>query len=251
VSDDNLSSFIFFAKVLKFELGKMTQVLAEKASIQVLLIDSHEMCLGGTIEVLHSQYPDARIFTSQTGANVLYQVSIFQPDLLVIDISLPQESGVMARTNTGMQLLRSLMYKYPKLNIVVQSAHTKALVQIKSEIEAHQGGFTVADKSLSSHEMLQRVNWALQGLTHTRDIQGIYSQLEVKPEWQKLLNLAFNEGLQDKAIAKRVSVSERMVRHYWDKLQIALGIDSEELKNQGKNIRVITQIRAREAGLID
>ncbi|PLZ51862.1 response regulator, partial [Fischerella thermalis WC441] len=57
--------------------------------------------------------------------------------------------------------------------------------------------------------------------------------------------------LQDKAIAENIRVSERMVRHYWDKLQEALGIDCHELKNQGKNIRIITQIRAREAGLID
>ncbi|MFH7028827.1 MAG: hypothetical protein ACHBN1_26400 [Heteroscytonema crispum UTEX LB 1556] len=42
-----------------------------------------------------------------------------------------------------------------------------------------------------------------------------------------------------------------MVRHYWDRVQEALGIDCEELKNQGKNLRIVTQIRAREAGLID
>jgi DNA-binding NarL/FixJ family response regulator len=237
--------------VLKFELGKMNQILLENASIKVLLIDSYQMCLAGTIEVLHSDYPDVRVFTSQTSEHVLEQVSRIQPDLMVIDIFLPETIGSMAQTYIGIQLLRSVMEKYPKLNIVVQSAHVKALVQIKSEIEAYKGGFTVADKSLSSHEMLKRVKWALQGLINIRNITGMYGQLEVKPEWQKLLNLAFNEGLQDRAIAKRVRVSERMVRHYWDKLQIALGINSEELKTQGKNIRVITQIRAREAGLID
>ncbi len=66
-----------------------------------------------------------------------------------------------------------------------------------------------------------------------------------------LLTLAYQEGLQDKAIAQHISVSERMVRHYWLHLQEALGIDSEELKNQGKNLRIITRIRAREIGLID
>ncbi len=165
-----------------------------------------------------------------------------------MDISLLEKPGVMARTNTGLQLLRNLMKNYPNLNIVVQSEHIKKLVQMKSEIRAHQGGFTVVDKSVSSKEMLTRVNCALQGFTH---IKQIYSELEVKPEWLKLLTLAYQEGLQDRAIAERICVSKRTVGYYWDKLQFALGIDCEELKNQGKNIRIVTQIRAREAGLID
>ena len=40
--------------------------------------------------------------------------------------------------------------------------------------------------------MLTRVDWALQGLTHTKDIQGIHSGLEVRPEWLQVLTLAFS-----------------------------------------------------------
>ena len=69
----------------------------------------------------------------------------------------------------------------------------------------------------------------------------------MKPEWLKLLNLAFEKGLQDKAIAENMCVSERMVRHYWSKLQDVLNIYPEE----GKNIRIQTEIKARLEGLID
>ena len=69
----------------------------------------------------------------------------------------------------------------------------------------------------------------------------------MKPEWLKLLNLAFEKGLQDKAIAENMCVSERMVRHYWSKLQDVLNIYPEE----GKNIRIQTEIKARSEGLID
>jgi DNA-binding NarL/FixJ family response regulator len=229
----------------------MRKILPENTSLKFLLIDSHEISLAGTIKILRSQYPEAEIITVQSVENVLNQVSILQPNLVVMDIFLPEKSKAMARTNTGMQLLKNLIHNYPNLNIVVQSAHIKTLVQMRTEIDAHQGGFTVADKSLCSREMLSRVNWALQGLTHTKDIKGIYSELELKPEWLRLLTLAFQDGLQDKAIAENICVSERMVRHYWDRVQEALGIDCEELKNQGKNLRIVTQIRAREAGLID
>jgi DNA-binding NarL/FixJ family response regulator len=230
--------------------------------LKILVIDDHESVVEGTISVLRRHYPEAEISTAQTAETVRQmlqisrtgqqttspeQVASLQPNLVVMDISIPEESGVMARSETGIQLLRSLMEKYPTLNIVVQSAHVKTLVRIRPEIDAHKGGFTVADKSLSSQEMLMRVDWALQELTHTKDIKGMHIGLEVKPEWLQVLTLAFEEGLQDKAIAERISVTERMVRHYWNKLQDALDVYPEE----GKNIRIQTEKRAREEGLID
>jgi DNA-binding NarL/FixJ family response regulator len=62
-----------------------------------------------------------------------------------------------------------------------------------------------------------------------------------------VLQLAFNEGLQDTAIAERINVAERTVRHYWTKIQDVLGV----YPDAGKNLRIQTEIRAREEGLID
>ncbi|MBP5973388.1 response regulator transcription factor [Brasilonema sp. CT11] len=225
----------------------MTQALIEQALLKILVVDDHESVLGGTIWVLKSKYPDAEIITAQTAESVLNVVNSLQPDLVVMDLSIPESLGMIARPDTGLQLLRNLMTNYPNLNLVVQSAHVKTLVRIRPEIDAHKGGFTVADKSLSSNEMLTRVDWALQGLTHTKDIKGTFVGLEVKPEWLQVLRLAFEEGLQDKAIAERLCVSERMVRHYWSKLQDALGVYPEE----GKNIRIQTEMGARVEGFID
>jgi DNA-binding NarL/FixJ family response regulator len=112
------------------------------------------------------------------------------------------------------------------------------------EIDNHQGGFTIADKSLPIDTFLMRMEWALQGLTHTKDL---HSDVEVKPEWLDVMRLAFEEGLQDKAIASAMHKSERMIRHYWSKIQDALEIYPEE----GKNMRAQTQKKARETGLID
>ncbi|KAB8315830.1 response regulator transcription factor [Tolypothrix campylonemoides VB511288] len=225
----------------------MRQTLSGKALLKILVIDDHESVLGGTLDVLRKQYPDAELITALTAKNALNQVMNSQPDLVVMDLSIPENTGMMARPDTGVQLLRTLMKEFPNLNIVVQSAHVRTIVRIRPDIDAHKGGFTVADKSLSSQEMLTRVDWALQGLTHTKDIKGIHSGLEVKPEWLRVLSLAFEEGLQDKAIAERMCVSERMVRHYWSKLQDALNVYPDD----GKNIRIQTEMTAREEGLID
>ena len=224
-----------------------TQNLPDSALQKILVIDDHEIALGGTINVLQRQYPEAEILTAQTAESAHNQVSRLVLNLVVMDLSIPEKPGVTARTDTGIQLLKTLMKKYPNLNLVVQSTYVKTLVRIKLDIDAHKGGFTVADKSLSTKEMLTTVDWALQGLTHTKDITAMQTGLEVKPEWLTVLTLAFEKGLQDKAIAERMQVSERMVRHYWSKVQDVLGIYPEP----GKNIRIQTEMRAREEGLID
>ena len=225
----------------------MSQELLEPTNLKFLVIDDHESVLGGTLDVLQRQYPNTEILTAQTAQSAQEQVERFQPDVVIMDLSIPEKPGEAARADIGIQLLRTLMKHHPTLNMVVQSAHVRTLVRIRPEIDAHKGGFTVADKSLSSKEMLARVNWALQELTHTKDIKGIHSGLEVKPEWLTVLTYAFKEGLQDKAIAKQMCVSERMVRHYWTKVQDVLDVYPEE----GKNIRIQTERRAREEGLID
>ena len=223
----------------------MEQKSLEKT--QIIVVDDHESVLGGTISVLKGQYPEAEILTAQTAQSAQEQVELYHPDLAVVDLSIPEKLGEKARSETGIQLLKSLMANYPTLNLTVQSSYVRALVRIKPTIDTHQGGFTIADKGLSSREMLTRIDWAMQGLTHTKDLTGMQSGLEMKPEWLELLDFAFKEGLQDKEIAKRMCISERTVRHYWTKMQDVLGVYPEE----GKNIRIQTEMRAREEGLID
>lgn len=225
----------------------MSLGLPNSAALKMLVIDDHELILDGTINVLQRHYPLAEIFMAQTAQMALIQVEKYHPDIVVMDLSIPETSGMTAQVDTGIQLLKNLMKEYPTLNLVVQSTYTRSLVRIRPDIDVHKGGFTVADKSLSSKEMLTRIEWALQGLTHTKDIKAMQMGLEVKPEWLTVLDLAFAQGLQDKMIAERMKVSERMVRHYWTKVQDVLGVYPEE----GKNIRIQTEMRAREEGLID
>lgn len=217
----------------------------------ILVVDDHEVTQRGTIDVLRQQYPQAEILTAQTAEGALAQVEQCNPSCAVVDLSIPRIAGETANIDTGIQLLRSLMGQYPHLNLVVQSTYVNALVRIKHEIDAHEGGFTVADKGLASKDMLLRIDWALQGLTHTKDIRAMQKGFEVRPEWLQVLTLAFQTGLQDKAIAKQMNVTERTVRHYWAKIQDVLDIYPEDSKRDGKNLRILTEIRAREEGLVD
>ena len=222
----------------------MTSSATIDDSINILLVDDHHLIVEGTINLLQKQYPNSQIIVSQNVEDAKLQVSSRNPDIAIIDLSLPVEKGSKAQVENGMSLLEVLLTEYPDLNIMVQSSHTKALIRLKHKIDEHQGGFTIADKNISSQEMLDMLDWAIKGVTHTKVLN---TSLELKPEWLEVLNLAFKEGLQDKAIAKKMFKSERMIRHYWSKIQDVLEI----YPSKGANIRSLTLIRAREEGLID
>ena len=214
-------------------------------TLKLIVVDDHEAVLMGTVAQLQQQYPEAKIRTAQTAQQAQAELKLFQPDVIVMDLSIPDRPGHSAQTDTGLDLLRVIMADYPTQNIVVQSSHAKSVVRLKPLIHSHAGGFAVADKSLPIQDMLKKVDWALQGLMFTP--QEMRTGLEVKPEWLEMLSLAFQAGLQDKAIAQQMHVSERTIRNYWTKVQDALGV----YPDAGKNIRIQTEIRAREAGLID
>jgi len=223
----------------------MSQSTSPDQPLKIIIIDDHELVLDATISALKQRYSNAEMITVQNSRDGLEKIEQWRPDLAIVDLSMPEAIGEIAQTRTGIQLLKTLMERYPRLNIVVQSAHARSLAQLKSAISTHEGGFTIADKSMPMREMLTKVDWALQGLIFTP--KEMRHRLEIKPEWLEVLHLAFQESLQDKAIAERMHIAERTVRHYWTKIQDALDVYPDE----GINIRVQTEKRAREAGLLD
>ncbi|MEO0768825.1 MAG: response regulator transcription factor [Cyanobacteria bacterium J06649_4] len=210
-----------------------------------LVIDDHDSVLEGTCSVLQSQYPEAKILSATTANEVAPMIQDQTPDLVVMDLSIPTEKGEQPKTDNGLQLLQDILADYPTLNFVIQSAHARSLIRLKPVIESHRAGFTIAEKSLSSKEMLIKVDWALKGLLYTPP--EMRTGLELKPEWMTLLKLAFVEGITDKAIAQKMNVSERTVRHYWTRTQDALEVYPDE----GSNIRIQTYNKARHYGLIE
>ncbi|MEH1887878.1 response regulator transcription factor [Nostoc sp.] len=223
----------------------MYQSVQKSNPQKMLVVDDHESVLYATVNVLKQQYPEAKIVEAQTIKSALEQLENVNFDLIIVDLAMPETIGGTAQTNNGIQLLKILMRQYPNLNIVIQTATPRALVRLKAAISNHEGGFTVADKSLPMSEMLTKVDWSLKGVQNTP--REIRSGLELKPEWLEVLQLACKEGLQDLPIAKKMNIGERTVRHYWTKIYDVLGVYPDE----GKNLRIQSEIRAREEGLID
>lgn len=227
----------------------MSQPASPSAKLTFLVVDDHESILSGTLSVLHQAYPEAKIMTAQTFQDALQKAEQQPLDLVVVDLVMPENTGEAARSHAGIQLLETLMQRYPMLNIVVQSSHVRMLMWLKPTIDKHQGGFTVVDKSQPIKELLMMVDWALRERTYTP--KEIRNGLQLRPEWLEVLRLGCQEGLQDEAIAKRMHVHEKSVQNYWAKIRDILEIYPNDERNKDKNIRILTMLRAKEVGLID
>jgi DNA-binding NarL/FixJ family response regulator len=214
-------------------------------ALKILIIDDHEAVIGGTIEAIARNYPEADLLLAKTAQEATDKLNSFTYDLVITDLSIPEKVGERPKPEVGIKLLKSMMDNYPTLNILVQSADARALIRLRLNIYEHEGGFTVVDKGESLKQMLAKVDWSLNGVNCTP--KEMRAGFELKEEWLNLLELAFNESLKDKEIAHRMSIAERTVRHYWTKIQDLLEVYPEE----DKNMRIQTESRAREVGLID
>ena len=209
-----------------------------------LVIDDHEALLRGTVPALQNAYPEARILTAQDAKTARALIDSHQPELVVVDLSIPAARGGAATSDIGLQLVEGLLESVSAPNIVVLSTDVNPLVRLKAAIRVYGGGFAAIDKSLPLGEMLNYIEFAMRGSIHLPS--QVRSRPEFHPKWVQVLKLRFEEGLTDRAIAKRMGTSDRTIRNYWIRVQDALLIsDDPDL-----DPRMQIAIEAKRIGLI-
>lgn len=222
----------------------MSQRVSEQGAQTFLVVDDHEAILEGTIPALKRKYPTAEIFTAKDLQSALKQFERYQPSLVIIDLSIPKKHGAVANPEVGIQLLRILMESKCAPNIMVLSTDTLPIVRLQYMIDTYEGGFAAMDKSLPISEMLRIIDFALRGAIYLPP--EVRTNPEFDRKWIEMLNLKYQEGLTDKAIAERMKISDRTVRNYWVRLQNALGVQEEP----DKELRIQIEIEARKMGLL-
>lgn len=223
----------------------MNRSSSGQLKLRFLVVDDHEAILEGTIPALRDRYPSAEIFTAQDRKTARTQIECYHPNLVMIDLSLPEEPNALPRMDVGIQLLESLMQSHLAPNIVVLSTNIKPLVRLKPIINTYEGGFAAMDKSLPIREMLKFIDLALRGSVYLPS--EVRSRPEFDEKWLEVLRLKYQEGISDRAIAERLGITDRTIRNYWVRIQDALGVyDDPE-----RDLRVQIELAARRAGLIN
>ena len=227
----------------------MSEVPTTVAPTDILVIDDHEAILAGLLPALEKQFPKAVIHQAKTSQDAERIINHRDELMLIIaDLSLPISAGDNASADVGFKLVESLLSHPDSPNILVLSTNLRPLIRLKTKINTYGGGFATADKSQSIPEIMQMAELSIRGtICWSKLLRQTGMAKELDRQWLEVVKLKFQEGLNDKAIAQRMHVSDRTVRNYWLRLQDSLGIPDDP----SYDVRVQIMLKLKELGVLD
>jgi two-component system NarL family response regulator len=188
----------------------------------VLLVDDHPMVQDGLTACL-SYYNDIKIIGStQDGKSALTQANILKPDVILMDISMPDMNGIDATEIITEQLAST--------KILIFSMHD-SLEFVNSAMQAGASGYILKDTG--SAEVYLAIKAVASGKTHfSPSIASALLENPLKDGKEKLTTreqvvLAYiAQGLSSKVVAKKLDISFRTVEAHRRNIKAKLQIEN-------------------------
>jgi two-component system, NarL family, invasion response regulator UvrY len=192
--------------------------------VKILIIDDHEVVRLGVKQILEKNFTHVELGEADTGQKGIAAVQQESWDLAIVDISLPDQSGL--------ELLCELHSIAPELPLMVLSLHTDEQYAVRA---FRAGAMAYLTKQTVPEELARAVNQVLSGRMYITAALGEYmaGSLTKNPtrpghhtlserEFEVLLLLA--KGQSVRTIAQSLALSVKTVSTYrarlLDKLQL-------------------------------
>ena len=189
----------------------------ESARIRLLLVDDHEVLRLGLREVFHRTQSIEVVGECETSAQAVAEVQNLKPDIVLMDLRLPDGSGVeacrdirMAFPDTRVVFLTSFGDEEAVLSTMLAGASGYLMKQIGSQslvdaVERVARGQSILDPHVTG-AFLNKIG-ALSAASTDGAIQPL------SPQEQKILPL-IAEGKTNKEIATVLELSDTTVKSY-------------------------------------
>jgi two-component system, NarL family, response regulator DevR len=196
--------------------------------LQLLIVDDHEVVRQGLVALLDRREEFQVVAEAGTVAEAIDQARRFQPDIVVMDVRLPDGSGIEACREIRAELPRTrvvILTSYPDedavLSAIVAGAAGYLLKQIRARdlvaaLEAVGRGESLLDPAVTE-KVLERVRRIAMG-GQPDELAGLTSQE------QKILMLVA-EGMTNKEIASEVFLSDKTVKNYVSSILSKLNLE--------------------------
>lgn len=199
----------------------------QAAAVRVFLVDDHEVLRRGLREVL--EHDEGMTVVGETGlaAEALSRVLTTRPHVVVLDVRLPDGSGI--------DVCRALSERLPTLPVLVLSSYADDET-VYQAIMAGASGYLMKDagarevagavrqlaagKSLLDPSITREV---LERLRHGSPVDPVLARLTGTE--RRVLDL-LAEGLTNRQIAVRTRLSEKTVKNYVSEILGKLGLHS-------------------------
>jgi two-component system, NarL family, response regulator DevR len=197
----------------------------ERPVLKVFLVDDHEMVRRGVADLLDEEADLTVVGQASSVAEALARVPAIMPDLVVLDVRLPDGNGV--------ELCRELRSEMPTLNCLMLTSYTDEDAMLEA-ILAGAGGYVIKDIKGSALLSAVRTVGSGQSLLDNRAAAALISRLRANAaepgplagltgQERVLLDL-IGEGLTNRQIAERMFLAEKTVKNYVSRLLAKLGM---------------------------
>jgi len=190
---------------------------SEPRPLRLLVVDDHEVVRQGLVALIDRREKFQVVAEAGSVEEALEAARRFQPDLVIMDVRLPDGSGIEACREIRAELPATrvvMLTSYPDeeavLSAIIAGASGYLLKQIRARdlvnaLEAVGRGESLLDSAVTE-KVLERVRRIASG-TYTDELAQLTAQE------QKILQLVA-EGKTNKEIASEVFLSDKTVKNY-------------------------------------
>jgi DNA-binding NarL/FixJ family response regulator len=188
------------------------------APIRILVVDDHPVVRDGLVSMLSTQ-PDLEVVgEATTGPEAVEGVTVFQPDVMLLDLEIPEMDGV--------EVLQHLRQENQDVRVIVFTAFDTD-ERIMAAVQAGAQGYLL--KGAPREELFQAVRIVqaggstLQPVVAAKLLRQVSEDFEpLTPRELEVLSLAA-QGRQNKEIAAELVITERTVKFYMSSILDKLG----------------------------
>jgi len=198
---------------------------------RILLVEDHIVVRQGLKALLSGEADIEVVGEADNGREALQRVSDLQPDLVLMDISMPGLNGIEAT--------RQICQNHPGVEVVILSMHSNE-EYVFQVLRAGASGYVL--KQSDSSEVLTAIRAALAGgsflsppisraviddYIHRAEARGRSDTLDLlTPREREVLQL-LAEGLSNQEIADQLSISVKTVETHRGNMMKKLSVESK------------------------
>jgi two-component system, NarL family, response regulator DevR len=195
---------------------------------RLLIVDDHEVVRQGLVALLDRREGFQVVAEAGTVAEAMDQARRFQPDIVVMDVRLPDGSGIEACREIRAELASTrvvMLTSYPDeeavLSAIVAGAAGYLLKQIRARdlvaaLEAVGRGESLLDPAVTER-VLERIRRIAMG--------GQSDELAVLTSQERKILMLVAEGKTNKEIASDVFLSDKTVKNYVSSILSKLNLE--------------------------
>lgn len=197
--------------------------------LRLLVVDDHEVVRQGLVALLERREAFQVVAEAGTVAESIEQARRHQPDIVIMDVRLPDGSGIEAcrairaeLPDTRVVMLTSYPDEEAVLSAIVAGASGYLLKQIRGRdlvaaLETVGRGGSLLDPAVTER-VLERIRRIASGASESDEISQLTSQ-------ERKILLLVAEGKTNKEIASEIFLSDKTVKNYVSSILAKLNLE--------------------------